>query len=68
MDAETFTPGAGKEHVVVTALWFPQPGFQHGKRGFGDRCTALFAALADHAPVSAGPEDEVGAFEPGHFR
>jgi hypothetical protein len=68
VDAETFTLGAGKKHVTITALRFSKPGFQHGKCGSGKRCAALFAALADHAQVSASPNDEVGAFDPGHFR
>ncbi len=67
MDAETFTLGAGKQHVAVTALRFSQPGFQYGECGFGEGCTAFLAALADHAHVSAGPEDKVLAFEPGHL-
>jgi hypothetical protein len=58
---ETFTLGAGKEHVAVTAWRFSKPGFQHGKCGSGKRCAALFAALADHAQVSTSPNDEVGA-------
>ncbi len=29
---------------------------------------AFFAALADHAQVSPSPNDEVRAFETGHFR
>ena len=29
MDAEPVTFSAGKQHVIVTALWFLQPGFQH---------------------------------------
>jgi hypothetical protein len=53
VDAETFTLGAGKEHVAVTTLRFPKPGFQHGECGFGERCTAFFATLAEHAHVSA---------------
>ena len=53
MHAETFTPGAGKEHVAITPLWFAQPGLQDGENGFGDGCTAFFAALANHAHVGA---------------
>jgi hypothetical protein len=68
VDTETFTLSAGKEHVALTTLWFSKPCFQHGECGLSKRCTAFFAALADHAQVSAGPDDEVRAFEPGHFR
>ena len=65
--AQTFTLGAGKKHIAVTALRLPQPGFQHGARRFGQGCAAFFAALADHAHVSAGLKDQVFALEPGHF-
>ena len=68
VDAETVAPGAGKEHVAVTALRFSKPGFQHGMCGFGERCATFFAALADQAQVSARPDDEVCALEAGHFR
>lgn len=61
-------PCTGKEHVALTTLRFSKPGFQHGECGLGKRCAAFFAALADHAQVSASPNDEVRAFEPGHFR
>jgi len=27
VDAEPFPFGAGKQHIVVTSLWLPQPGF-----------------------------------------
>ena len=68
VDAETIAPGVREEHVAVTALRFSKPGFQHGKRGFGKRCAALFAALADQSQMSAGPDDEILAFEACHFR
>jgi integrase/recombinase XerD len=55
VEAETFALGAGKEHVALTPLRFSKPGFQHGECGLGKRCAAFFAALADHAQVSAGP-------------
>ena len=67
MDAETFTLGAGKQHVTVASLRLSQPGFHDGECGFGDGCAAFFAPLADDAHVSAGSEDEVLAFEPGHL-
>jgi len=67
VDAETFTLGAGKEHVAATALRFSKPGFQHGECGLSKRCATFFAALADHAQVSASPNDKILAFESGHF-
>ena len=68
VDAETFALGAGKEHVAISALRLAQPGFQDGERGLGDRRTAFLATLANDAHVSAGSEDEVVTFEPGHLR
>jgi len=68
VEAETFPLGAGKEPVALTTLRFSKPGFQHVECGLGKRCAAFFAALADHAQVSASPNDEVRGFESGHFR
>ena len=62
VDTETFTLSAGKEHVALTTLRFSKPGFQHVECGLGKRCAAFFAALANHAQVSAGPNAEVRAF------
>ena len=67
MDTEAFTPRAGKQDCAITALWFSQPRFQYGACGSGDGCTALFSTFADHPHVSAGSEDQVLAFEPGHL-
>jgi hypothetical protein len=42
VDAETFAPGTGKQHVAITALRLAQPGLQHGKSRSGDgRATLL---------------------------
>ena len=54
MNAETFTPGAGEQHLTGTTLLLPQPRIQDGERRFGNWGTAFLAALADHAHVSAG--------------
>ena len=68
VDAETIAPGVREEHVAVAASRFSEPGFQHGKCGFGKRCAAFFAALADQTQVSARSDDEILAFEACHFR
>src|SRR5436189_4572844 len=65
--AEPFTFGAGKQHRALTSLWLSQPGFQDGECRFSDGRTAFLASLADDPYVSAGPEDKVLAFEPGHL-
>ena len=57
----------GNNTSSITALRLSQPGFQYGERGFGDGRTAFLATFADHAHVSAGSEDEILAFEPGHL-
>ena len=67
VDAEPFPFGVGKQHILVTSLWLPQPGFSDGARRFSDGCASFFASLADDAHVSAGSEDEIHAFQPGHF-
>ena len=67
MDAETFSLGAGKQHVTFPALRLAEPGFQYGKRGSGNRRAALLAALADYAYMSAGAENKAFACEPSHL-
>ena len=67
VDAESFPLGAGKQQIAVTSLWLSQPGFQDGECRFSDGRTPFLASLADDAYVSAGSEDEVLAFEPGHL-
>ena len=67
MDAEAFALGAGKQHVTVTPLRLPQPGFHYGECGSGDGCAAFLTSFADYANVSAGSDDEVLACERGHL-
>ena len=67
VNAETFTLGAGKQDLPVTALALSQPSLQDGKRGFGNRCTAFLAALAGDPQVRARTDDKILSFEPGLF-
>ena len=67
MDTEAFTPRTGKQNRAITTLWFSQPRFQDGARGFRDGCATLFSTFPDHPHVSAGAEDKVLTIEPGHL-
>ena len=58
----------GKHNLAVAARRFAEPGPQHGDRRLGERYTALFATLSDHANVSTWTEYYVLACHPGHFR
>jgi hypothetical protein len=53
--------------LPIASLWFAQPGFQYGDRGFRQRSAPFLAALADHADVSTRTDCDILAFEPGHF-
>src|SRR5271167_4932869 len=66
--AEPSPASIGKQNILVTSLWFSQPGFEYGTSGLGERCTTLAPSLADHPQVRAHPEHEVFAFEPCHLR
>jgi hypothetical protein len=67
MDAEAFTPRAGKQNRAITTLWFSQPRFQYGACGSRDGCTALSPTFPDHPHVSASAKDQVLTFETGHL-
>src|SRR5207302_2061952 len=65
---ETRASGIGKQDLSITAWGFAKPGFQRSGRGLGERHTAFFATLSDHANVSTDAERDIPACQPGHFR
>src|SRR5207245_10426635 len=68
MNAQTFTPGAWKQDLLVTSLPLCQPVSEDGEGGFSKRCASFLATLADHSQVRPGANHEVLSFEPGHLR
>src|SRR5438876_406130 len=65
---ETRASGIGKQDLAIAAWGFAKPGFQRSDRGLGERHTAFFATLSDHANVSTDAERDIPACQPGHFR
>ena len=68
VDCQPLAAEAGKQHILLPSLGFPQPSLEHFAGGFRQRSTAELSPLANHLHVGTGNQDQVLPFESGHFR
>jgi hypothetical protein len=65
---ELSSTGTGKDDIVFRSTPFLEPGFDGGDRLFGERCTALFAALAVTTDMSSSTQDSIATTKMNEFR
>lgn len=66
--AELSATGVGKDKIIFRSAPFLEPGFHSGDRLFGERSTALFAALAVTTDMGSRTQDGITMTKANKFR
>src|SRR5207248_8941114 len=59
--------GTGKQPLGISSALLPNPSFQDGGRGLGQRRAAFLASFSPATHVCASSERDVLVAQPGHF-